>query len=829
MSTKPVYKKMKIEDLNPNKRNEVWSAKIDGAHTIINMKPGEVPVHMSHRISKKTGDNINYTQKLPHIKSKSLYDARIRGETYAFDKNGKAVHPDIVTAILNSGIQKSLALQKKLGVKTTTALIDVDEFNGEDVSKSPFIEKRKILEQIALSNPEYHLPDTAYTPPQKKKMLEDILAKKHLQTSEGIIVHNLTGEGKPFTKAKVIDHHDVYITGIFPEENVKEGRKVMAGGFTYSWNPDGETVGKVGTGFNHDEKVDMINNPKKYIGRAAKVKALGVSKNKALVKPSFDGWHIEKNIGVEKMALIEKTALTAQKARDMAKSIGLIPEGQWKWALRKLKGKVGNEKALSEAKAKLGSLSNHELQALDRASRKAGGHKEVGAGVEGKIHKKDIVTGSEGGVPFDFDQMLSRTVHTHPIAGEILNKSYAKDPVKFVKDYLKSMGQPPNKAMVKKIERAFSKSPALAKLNVSTAERLIGKNYKTVSPSGNLPSKVDSGISGDFALYQANRRSNNIYSPELRLEGIYKVKTALNPKNSNMPEFKARSIYFDRGFKKIRKEAAEKYNPLKDPHHRNSLIHVSENEGIDPLEHKKKVRENNKLLHSILEKAYNLKHLSKGGKSKLLHLTADIKYSPNKKVVASIGENDFASKKIADKYSKYFDALYNNKLEREEIEKSASSKKQRRKVYAVDFDGTIVENAYPRIGKLKPETVDFIKKVHGRGDKVIVWTSRSKKPLINMEKFLKWNKIPYHEINQNSSFKTDSPKIIADYYIDDKAVNVTDLHKIAGIPKLIEKLSTYPVSGMVKRTMSGLTQKKVISAAPLPIKPVVNLENTKIK
>ena len=30
-------------------------------------------------------------------------------------------------------------------------------------------------------------------------------------------------------------------------------------------------------------------------------------------------------------------------------------------------------------------------------------------------------------------------------------------------------------------------------------------------------------------------------------------------------------------------------------------------------------------------------------------------------------------------------------------------KKPRPKVYAVDFDGTIVENAFPRIGKLKPK------------------------------------------------------------------------------------------------------------------------------
>ena len=70
----------------------------------------------------------------------------------------------------------------------------------------------------------------------------------------------------------------------------------MAGGFTYAWEPGGKTVGKVGTGFNHAMKEDMLKNPDKYIGKVALVKALDLSKNKVLVKPSFAGWHVDKNI-----------------------------------------------------------------------------------------------------------------------------------------------------------------------------------------------------------------------------------------------------------------------------------------------------------------------------------------------------------------------------------------------------------------------------------------------------------------------------------------------------------------------------------------------------
>ena len=294
--TKAVYHKIDIGDLDPSRENEAWSVKIDGAHTVTKMEKGKLPLLFSHRTSKKTGTLIPYTQKLPHIQSPSPYNAEVRCETYAVDSKGRAVHPDVVTALLNSGTEKSLELQKHLGIRTATALIDVDKFEGKDMRKEPFGEKRRVLELIAKGSPDFHLPDTAYTTKDKANLLSKMVAKKHPQSKEGLVVHDIYSAERPFTKAKIVDHHDVYVTDIFHEEGVKEGRKPMAGGFTYSWEPNGKTVGKVGTGFDHAMKTDMMNNPQSYIGRVAKVKALDVSKNKVLVKPSFDGWHVEKNL-----------------------------------------------------------------------------------------------------------------------------------------------------------------------------------------------------------------------------------------------------------------------------------------------------------------------------------------------------------------------------------------------------------------------------------------------------------------------------------------------------------------------------------------------------
>jgi hypothetical protein len=37
---------------------------------------------------------------------------------------------------------------------------------------------------------------------------------------------------------------------------------------------------------------------------------------------------------------LEKLALNAFEARQMAKQVGVLPEGNWKWALRKLRALV---------------------------------------------------------------------------------------------------------------------------------------------------------------------------------------------------------------------------------------------------------------------------------------------------------------------------------------------------------------------------------------------------------------------------------------------------------------------------------------------------------
>ncbi len=45
-------------------------------------------------------------------------------------------------------------------------------------------------------------------------------------------------------------------------------------------------------------------------------------------------------------------------------------------------------------------------------------------------------------------------------------------------------------------------------------------------------------------------------------------------------------------------------------------------------------------------------------------------------------------------------------------------------IIAVDFDGTIVEHKYPKIGREKPFAIDTLRRLAGEGHKIILWTSR---------------------------------------------------------------------------------------------------------
>lgn len=95
-------------------------------------------------------------------------------------------------------------------------------------------------------------------------------------------------------------------------------------------------------------------------------------------------------------------------------------------------------------------------------------------------------------------------------------------------------------------------------------------------------------------------------------------------------------------------------------------------------------------------------------------------------------------------------------------------------IIAVDFDGTIVEDAYPAVGKPKLFAFDTLKKLQNEGHRLILWTYRSGKKLEEAVKFCESNGISFYAVNasyQDEEFDSEtSRKIHADIFIDDRNV-----------------------------------------------------------
>ncbi len=94
------------------------------------------------------------------------------------------------------------------------------------------------------------------------------------------------------------------------------------------------------------------------------------------------------------------------------------------------------------------------------------------------------------------------------------------------------------------------------------------------------------------------------------------------------------------------------------------------------------------------------------------------------------------------------------------------------KIIAVDFDGTIVEHAYPGIGKEMIFAFDTLKALQKKGHKLILWTFRAGKELDEAIEYCRTQGIEFYAVNKNFPEENLEPgtprKIQADIFIDDR-------------------------------------------------------------
>lgn len=98
------------------------------------------------------------------------------------------------------------------------------------------------------------------------------------------------------------------------------------------------------------------------------------------------------------------------------------------------------------------------------------------------------------------------------------------------------------------------------------------------------------------------------------------------------------------------------------------------------------------------------------------------------------------------------------------------------KIIAVDFDDTITSGGiYPITGQVNTQMVEFLKKLKHNGNRLILWTCRYGDSLDEAINICRDCGLNFDAINENIDSRITSNKIFADYYIDDKAINVNDI------------------------------------------------------
>jgi hypothetical protein len=333
------YKKIAPEHVEPAlkamQEGDSAEAKVDGASSLIRLAKGHAEA-LSYRTSKTTGRPIIHTERLfggrPEVKvPPHLEGSILKGEMYAT----RGDHPDVgpaapgpggpgmpalggagggrgtaartaggdrpapvrttpqdVGTLLNSGIARSLQLQRERGLTLRNMLYDVQRYGKRDVdpATTPRAERRKMLEEIVAHLPadKFHLSEAAHGPEAATKLWDMIRTGQHPLTEEGAVIHPAVGVP---SKAKLFDEHDVHITGTFPGEG---RRAATVGGLTYGHEP-GKTVGKVGTGFSDETLAEIARDPSAYVGRVARLRAQQKLPSGALRVPSFIGLHEDIN------------------------------------------------------------------------------------------------------------------------------------------------------------------------------------------------------------------------------------------------------------------------------------------------------------------------------------------------------------------------------------------------------------------------------------------------------------------------------------------------------------------------------------------------------
>lgn len=130
-------------------------------------------------------------------------------------------------------------------------------------------------------------------------------------------------------------------------------------------------------------------------------------------------------------------------------------------------------------------------------------------------------------------------------------------------------------------------------------------------------------------------------------------------------------------------------------------------------------------------------------------------------------------------------------------------------VIAVDFDGTIVEHEYPKIGEEIPFATETLRMLINDHHKLILWSVREGKLLDEAVEWCRERGVEFYAINRDYPEETTqnnnhfSRKLKADLFIDDR--NLGGLPDWGMIYRMVRKHLTW--ADLMRSTRSGLNSQ----------------------
>lgn len=101
-------------------------------------------------------------------------------------------------------------------------------------------------------------------------------------------------------------------------------------------------------------------------------------------------------------------------------------------------------------------------------------------------------------------------------------------------------------------------------------------------------------------------------------------------------------------------------------------------------------------------------------------------------------------------------------------------------IIAVDFDDTLsIDGKWPEVGEPNLDLINYLLEAQSKGWSVVLWTCREGEELDMAVEFCKQHGLTFDSINENPSHVPwKSRKVVANMYIDDRAVHVEDYRRI---------------------------------------------------